>query len=559
MVNKFYVADFETTSSKYYEKFGYTKVWLWAICDNNAVIVARGYDIESFMQYCYDNLGNQDIYFHNLKFDGSFILDYCLKQGLQYLPKLKDNKSGVACLISDMGAWYSIDVKYNNRKCIHFKDSLKLLPFTVKKIAEDFKLPILKEHIDYEDYSITDEKIEYIDHDVRIVAMALNIVMNEGLTRLTTASSAFSNYKKTISKQFFELNFPIIENTELLRAWRDAYRGGRSQVNPIYKDKVLHNVRRYDINSMYPYIMRSMPLPYGKPHLYYGRDKYVFELHKVRIGFILKEGHLPSLLKKDFIFGEDSYYIQTEDIEEIWLSNIDLKLVERNYDVYHLEILETYGFATSTKLFNDYIDYWYDKKQHDTGAQRIVDKLMLNSLYGKFGTNIDKQHKIPSIDDESYSVKFDNSEVEEGKQYYLPVAIAIVSWAHWLIDNAIHETGVDNFVYCDTDSVHTLGELPPSMVDNAELGKFKLEAIEDICKYVRQKTYITNEYNNKKNINEWHITCCGMPDKCKDRLIKVFKDDVIDEFKVGLTVNGKLMPKRVNGGTILYETQFEIR
>lgn len=552
MSSKFYVADFETTSAKYYEENGYTMVWLWAICNDAAEVIARGYDIQSFMQYCYDNLGNAEIYFHNLKFDGSFILDYCMKQGLRYIPKLKDAKSGVGCLISDMGAWYSIDVKYSDRKCIHFKDSLKLLPFTVKKIAEDFDLPIMKEHINYEDYSITDEKIEYIDHDVRIVAMALNIIRNEGLEKMTTASSAFSNYKKTLSKQFFEINFPKIENTQLLRDWRDAYRGGRSQVNPLYKDKKLKNVNRYDINSMYPYIMRKMPLPYGQPHYYVGRDMYAFELIKVRIGFVLKDDHLPSLLKKDYLFGEDSYYIQTEDIEEMWLSSIDLKLVERNYDVYHLEILETYGFATSTMLFNEYIDYWYGKKQVDKGAQRVVDKLMLNSLYGKFGTNIDKAHKIPSID-ENNSVRLENSEFEEGKQYYLPMAIAIVSWAHWLIDNAIQETGIDNFIYCDTDSVHTLGTLPADMVDNKELGKFKLEAVEEECRYVRQKTYITKEKG------EWNITCCGMPDKCKTRLIKGLGDLVIDEFTVGLKVNGKLMPKRVNGGTILYETQFEIR
>ena len=176
---------------------------------------------------------------------------------------------------------------------------------------------------------------------------------------------------------------------------------------------------------------------------------------------------------------------------------------------------------------------------------------MLNCLYGKYGTNIDKAHKIPVLDGDK--VGFECSKFEEGKKYYLPVAIAITSYAHLLIDNAIHETGIDNFVYCDTDSVHTLGTLPDSMVDNKALGKFKLEAIEEECKYVRQKCYITKEDG------EYHITCAGMPDNVKEKTIKDFGNDVMLFFDKGLKVTGKLLPRRVNGGTILHETTFEIK
>ena len=547
---KWYVADFETTSERYYNEYGYTKVWLWAICDNEDNIVSHGETIEEFITYCRSKLNGKTIYFHNLKFDGSFIIDYLMKQGYEYSDDLSKVDKGLSCLISDMGVWYSIDVKFSKGKVVHFNDSLKLLPFKVSKIAKDFHLPILKEKIDYDDYVVNDETLEYIYHDVRIVSQALKIIKSEGMTKMTTASCAYNNYKESKSLPFLQLCYPE-QDTELLRSWREAYRGGRSQVNPIYASKVLTNVRRYDINSMYPHIMRNLPLPYGNPIKYKGRDKYNFEIMHIRIGFILRDDSLPSLLKKTMSFNEDSYYLETEDIEEMWISNIDLQLVERNYNVYYLEILETYGFYCSNLLFKEYVDYWYSRKQQDKGAQRIVDKLMLNSLYGKFGTNIDKAHKMPVLDGDK--IGFECSKFEEGKKYYLPVAIAITSYAHLLIDNAIHETGIDNFVYCDTDSVHTLGTLPDSMVDNKELGKFKLEAIEEECKYVRQKCYITKEDG------EYHITCAGMPDNVKEKTIKDFGDDVMLFFDKGLKVTGKLLPRRVNGGTILHETTFEIK
>ena len=146
--------------------------------------------------------------------------------------------------------------------------------------------------------------------------------------------------------------------------------------------------------------------------------------------------------------------------------------------------------------------------------------------------------------------------------YYMPMAIAITSWAHKIIDDAIMEVGYENFIYCDTDSVHTFVDLPADMVDNKELGKFKLEGTEEISKYVRQKTYIY------KQDGEWEITCSGMPLGVKDYIVNRYGDKVIDVFDLGLHVDEnsegiranqlKLMPKRVPGGVILKPVPFSL-
>ena len=49
-----------------------------------------------------------------------------------------------------------------------------------------------------------------------------------------------------------------------------------------------------------------------------------------------------------------------------------------------------------------------------------------------------------------------------------------------------------------------------------------------------------------------------MPDTSKKRVIE-YSTDIFKDFDVGLVVGGKLLPKRVQGGTILYETTFEIK
>lgn len=549
--SKWYVADFETTNYEFYEQNGYTKVWLYAICDSNANVINYGASIEDFFKQVRKMYG-KTIYFHNLKFDGSFIISYLLNNGYTYSDNLKEVNKGFSTLIGEMGEFYSITIKFTKNKLLHIYDSLKLLPFKVKKIAEDFGLPILKEKIDYGKYEINEETLSYVFNDVKIVAMALAKIKDEGMNKMTTASCAYNQFTSLKSETFLVNAFPELDD-EFLQEWRKAYRGGRSQVNPMYQGDIVHGVKRYDINSMYPYIMHDMKLPYGYPIPCDKINTFDFELYHINIEFELKEKHLPSLLKKCGMYtGDDSYYIESNGVEELWISSIDFNLLKRNYDIYYLEFVEILGFRTSSFMFFDYIDKWYSKKQVDKGAQKIVDKLMLNSLYGKFGSNNKGYHKIPKLD-ETGKITYDASEIEDMKKYYLPIAIAITSYAHLLLDNAIQETGIENFVYCDTDSVHTLGSLPLSWVDQKILGKFKLEGIEDKAKYVRQKCYVIKE---KEKIS---ITCAGLTDDMKKKAIDTYKDNIFIEFKSGFKIGGKLLPKQVRGGTVLYETTFEIK
>ena len=256
------------------------------------------------------------------------------------------------------------------------------------------------------------------------------------------------------------------------------------------------------------------------------------------------------------MFGEQSYYTATDGLEILYLTSIDFKLVERHYNIEYCEFLEMYGFITTNKLFVDYIDYWYGIKKK--GAKKQLAKLMLNSLYGKFGSNPMGKSKIPYLD-ENGVLKFNKGELEERKKYYLPLAMAVVSYAHLIIDDAIVSTGEENFVYCDTDSVHTLGSLSPELVDAKQLGKFKVEGVEIISRYVRQKTYVYKEINEEGK-EEIKITCAGMNELSKAYAIETYGDTIFDNFKEGFTIEGyKLMPKQVKGGTILVKSNFKIK
>lgn len=553
---KWYVADFETTTEKFYEEFGNTQVWLYAISDENGGITHWGRNIEDFMETLRKYYNRCLIYFHNLKFDGSFILNYLINNGFKYCDRVDNNKGrSYSTLITDDGQFYQIQIHFGRGENIKIQDSLKLLPFKVKKIAEDFGLPIKKGIIDYDTYTITEETLDYVFNDVSIVALALKEIKQNGMTQMTTASCAYHNFKDNFL--FMNTYFPMLDKDFLIR-YRDGYRGGRSQVNPRFANKVLNNVKRFDVNSMYPYIMYSQELPYGKPIKIDKIGQYKFELYQILVSFKLKPNHLPTLLKKGSMFGgTDTYYTETEQPEIIYISSVDYELLLRHYDILFINFIEMWGFKTNKYMFTNYIDTWYEVKQREKGAKRIIAKLMLNSLYGKFGSNCVGKTKIPFLNEEGV-LSFEYSEVQDKRRYYLPIAIAITSYAHKLIDDAICSVGIENFIYCDTDSVHTLKDLPIEMIDNKELGKFKLEGVEKTSKYVRQKTYVYSEEIDDHL--EYNITCAGMDDNSKQYAIQKYGENIFDVFGVGFEVEGfKLLPKQVKGGVILCKTTFKIK
>lgn len=357
---QWYVADFETTGENEYEKTGRTRVWLYSICDADSNIIEDGDCIDDFMDWCSRHHGAL-IYFHNLKFDGSFIMSWLMENKYPYEESLTSHsKKGFSTLIGDMGEFYQLKINFAPNKQVIFYDSLKLIPLTVANIAKAFGLPIQKEVIDYTNYDITDEKLSYVHNDVRIVAMALRFFRDEGHTRMTIGSNSYHSF---MDKYGNKALFPRL-NKEWIEYWREAYRGGRSQVNPRYANTILQNVRRYDINSMYPSIMANMPLPYGEPVDIAEPSGFRFELYEVLIHFKLKEGHLPTLLKSGTIFAKagDTYYTETESPIVLKISNIDLDLLKKHYDIYLLRYIKCQGFKTYKGYFKPWVTDLYVKK-----------------------------------------------------------------------------------------------------------------------------------------------------------------------------------------------------
>lgn len=574
---KLYSADFETTTD-----INDCRVWAYALYEIEPTFTnfQYGNSIDDLMKWC-EEQRNVKLYFHNLKFDGEFILNWLFQNGFEYVDNKKDRKSKTfTTLISDMGMFYSIEIYFVVRGNKTFKttilDSLKILNFSVDAIARDFNLPVHKLELDYQTkrevgHKLTGHEVDYIRCDVEIMARALYMMFERNLTKSTIGSDALSNYKDTID---FEFYYPTLkENVDTFL--RKSYKGGFTYLNPKYVEKITGAGKVLDVNSLYPSVMLYERLPYGQGLYYKGQYKedcvYNLYIQRIECGFELKKNKIPSIQIKHNMYYKENEYLESSNgqIVELTLTNVDLELFFEQYDVFDLEYLDGFKFMGKKNLFKDYIEYWYKEKEeadreHNKSRKKIA-KLMLNSLYGKFGTNPVSGRKIPYYEDGVVRYKY--SDEERRPSVYIPMASFITSYARRktilssqaIRDYTMQKYGVDMYVYSDTDSIHTTltndEELQKIIdVDAYHIGAWKIESEYVKGKYLRQKCYIEEQPDGTLN-----TTVAGLPKKSGKILnFDNFRIGFSSE-EVGIEYEKKLTYKHVKGGVVLVETEFSIK
>ena len=134
---KKYVADFETTTLP-----NDCRVWAYAIVDiddpDNKDDIVIGTNIDDFLDWCNEQKGSPKIFFHNLKFDLSFVMDALFKKGFKHTTDSKERQTKTFnTMISDKGLVYQCEIifyrKGKNIRKVILQDSLKLIPLRVKE------------------------------------------------------------------------------------------------------------------------------------------------------------------------------------------------------------------------------------------------------------------------------------------------------------------------------------------------------------------------------------------------------------------------------------------
>lgn len=580
---RIFVGDFETTV---YEGQTNTEVWASAVVELNTEYVQIFHSLPKTFDYLSKLNNDIIIYYHNLKFDGSFWIDYFLRtlnleqafqkygeNDLDYEPiRTVDMKNKTfKYSISDMGAWYSITVKWNGH-IIEIRDSLKLLPFSVRKIGKSFGTKHKKLDMEYTGYrfagcEITDEEKKYIANDVLVVKEALEIMFAQGHDKLTIGSCCLSEYKKIEGKYDYEMFFPNVASIPLDKEQfgsstvdeyiRKSYKGGWCYLVKGKENQIKNNGTTADVNSLYPSMMSSESgnaYPVGKPTFWKGNripiealapNKYFFV--RIRTRFYLKPNKLPFIQVKNSILYESTEALETSDIKnpktgkysryyidvdgkrkpaivELTLTMTDYILLRDQYNLVDFEILDGCYFFSAIGIFDEYIERYKKIKIESTGALRELAKLFLNNLYGKLATNPRTASKY-AVMKEDGNITFVTLTPQEKDPVYIPAGSAITSYARNFTIRAAQANyygkNERGFIYADTDSIHC--DLLPEEIKGIKVHDrnfccWKLESCWDVATFTRQKTYIEHvTHENLEPVAEpyYNVKCAGMPDKCK--------------------------------------------
>ena len=294
---------------------------------------------------------------------------------------------------------------------------------------------------------------------------------SHGMDGNTISSMAMRDYIGNDYKGFKQ-RFPPIE-PEQYKAMRSAYFGA-------YVDAIAGEYGEcvsYDVNSLYPYVLSHMRMPYGEPVWVDGEPN----LKKNQCAIVLctfaaelKPGGLPMLTDAVNVFGYSNRAPNTCGYITRALTDVDMRLLYDNYHVSMAEIRGAWIFDTSLGMFDDYVNTWYMRKKTANKRNRRIAKLMLNSLVGKFGTAVNRPILRLERDDGG-ELRYTPETVDGARSLsYMPVAAYVNAHARRILLDAIH-ANKERFVYADTDGIILRGNEQPNgiAVDANRIGAWK--------------------------------------------------------------------------------------
>lgn len=461
-------------------------MYVWQFCVNaEFVIIGRTWnDFMEMLQKMRAVLGEHKliIYVHNLSYEFTF-----LKGVYDFRPEdvfAIGPRKVAKCFMLDTFEF----------RCSYIHSNMDLYTYTKKFHAQHIKL---KDTFDYDTIrypwtALSDDELSYCLHDVMGLCEAIKNEMDHDGDTLRTIPLTSTGYvrrdakraMRAVSYKWLQDLLPDYETYVLLR---EAFRGGNTHANRYYVRRVVENVRCYDRSSSYPDVQMNCLYPIGpwKTIKYVtlqklrelDADGYAYVVRLSLEDITLKDyrrgdPYLP-LSKCRHVHGErlDNGRILSADYLEHTCTDVDLKIILNQYEIGVLYVMECryshYGRLPGSMRAT--ISEYYRLKTELKGdaSQDVLymkSKNKLNSLYGM--SAMDPVRTTITYDPDTRDLVEEADEDPETtynkskKRAFFSYAWGCwcTAWARWRLQEAIDIVGVEDFIYCDTDSVYFIGD-----------------------------------------------------------------------------------------------------
>lgn len=309
--------------------------------------------------------------------------------------------------------------------------------------------------------------------------------------------------------------YSIPKNSENVEDFvRQSYFGGRTEVfRPVFQSRNENDyLYCFDVNSLYPTVMQRYMYPNLFKKWAYSRKEFDTE----EFGFweaevdVPKEMYAPPLgTYHSFDSGSKKFIFPTGRFKGIWTS-LELKYAE-SIGVKIINLKKGAIFHNGHYIFKDFIDDLYARrllaKKEKDSVSDLMTKLLMNSCYGRFGMNLEKENLVVDTGDMGLNphceIPLENGEVIRLANKKITMEstftnVAIASWvtahARVMMHKEFRKLGDEHLFYTDTDSIFTDKMLP----SGDALGEMKLEYKAKSAVFLLPKTYIVDEIEGEK-------------------------------------------------------------
>lgn len=328
---------------------------------------------------------------------------------------------------------------------------------------------------------------KYAMRDAEICYKASKMILNEFNTwRTTCAGLAIRVYRRDFCRI---RKFPNYRNT-VNDKFRLAYHGGRTEC--FIRGINLETIKQYDINSLYPFVMKTKQYPNVLKRF---KTKHDVNLDYEGIAHVIlscEHDFPPICIKRQFedkteklVFPSGSY--------EGWFTYPELRTVEEHNLGQIRKVFESFEWKETFNPFDKYVDHFYNLKEQATkqdSPKKHFYKIILNGTYGKFGEHGSVKFLVFN-GEEIVSESF----MDERKAWYHSVPLAAYITAYARLENwqYLRIMKPERLYYTDTDCFATAEDL--SRYCGSKLGQLKVEGTAnngDAC-FIRAKFYMFND------------------------------------------------------------------
>lgn len=428
---------------------------------------------------------------------------------------------------------------------IYFYDSLNLFPNSLEKLGREMKIPKLKtpeKLIQGNSKDIDQTDIDYCLNDAYIVLCAVENFQNFIYDNfgVSVGSTIAQTAQRIFLTNFIDHDLRISDYDSFFRY---SYYGGRVEL--LAKKRIPTYAYYYDFNSLYPSVMSEIQYP-DPENLEYHRGHRLSILEFEGVSYV--DVYVPKMFYPPLPYKANRLIFPIGNFSG-WYNHNELRLALK-YGC-EIRIHKTIYSRNTINPFKQYVKILYDyrKKAKSQGhsAESLYLKLLLNSLYGKFGQQTEERKYgfcFEEHDDTWIFEPFKDTDLgiwkkvddrghiirKDAKRSILTFASYTTSGARIKLYDAVQRYVLDkeyDILYTDTDSIITTN---PSIPHGKELGELDLERATTFTFYA-PKAYEYLDENGKRVVK---LKGISNPEKITDTYKKVRILKVVEALRRGL-------------------------